>query len=412
MPAFPFLDELDGQLQWQRQLYQDLHRHPELSLQEHRTAERIEAELAGLGVAAQRIGGTGVVGVLENGAGPTVLSRADIDALPVTEDTGLEYSSAVDGVMHACGHDMHIVALLGALRLLGENREAWSGTYIALFQPAEENAAGAQAMLDDGLVDKLPRPDVALSQHVMPFAAGTIGTAQGPVLSAGDSLRITVFGRGAHGSMPHNAVDPVVLCASIVLRLQTIVSRETQPGQFAVVTVGASNAGSKSNIIPDRGELLLNLRTYDTALRERIMAAIERIVRGECAAAGSPREPEFEYYDQFPLTSNDAGTHATVTAALTEHFGAEAVFDTKPYTASEDFSRIPDAFGVPYAYWFVGSVPPEKYRAAVEAGTVSSDIPANHSPFFAPAIDPTLAIGTRAQAVAALAYLAPRDLSA
>ncbi|MCY1158287.1 MAG: amidohydrolase [Citricoccus sp.] len=412
MPAFPFLDELDGQLQWQRQLYQDLHRHPELSLQEHRTAERIEAELAGLGVAAQRIGGTGVVGVLENGAGPTVLSRADIDALPVTEDTGLEYSSTVDGVMHACGHDMHIVALLGALRLLGENREAWSGTYIALFQPAEENAAGAQAMLDDGLVDKLPRPDVALSQHVMPFAAGTIGTAQGPVLSAGDSLRITVFGRGAHGSMPHNAVDPVVLCASIVLRLQTIVSRETQPGQFAVVTVGASNAGSKSNIIPDRGELLLNLRTYDTALRERIMAAIERIVRGECAAAGSPREPEFEYYDQFPLTSNDAGTHATVTAALTEHFGAEAVFDTKPYTASEDFSRIPDAFGVPYAYWFVGSVPPEKYRAAVEAGTVSSDIPANHSPFFAPAIDPTLAIGTRAQAVAALAYLAPRDLSA
>jgi amidohydrolase len=412
MPAFPFLDDLESQLEWQRQLYRDLHRHPELSLQEHRTAERIESELAGLGVAAQRIGGTGVVGVLENGTGPTVLSRADIDALPVTEDTGLDYTSTVDGVMHACGHDMHIVALLGALRLLAENREAWSGTYIALFQPAEENAAGAQAMLDDGLVEKLPRPDVALSQHVMPFAAGTIGTAPGPVLSAGDSLRITVFGRGAHGSMPHNAVDPVVLCAAIVLRLQTIVSRETQPGQFAVVTVGSSNAGSKSNIIPDRGELLLNLRTYDTALREKIMAAIERIVRGECAAAGSPRDPEFEYYDQFPLTSNDAGTHATVTAALTGHFGADAVFDTQPYTASEDFSRIPDAFGVPYAYWFVGSVPPERYRAAVEAGTVSSDIPANHSPFFAPAIDPTLAIGTRAQAVAALAYLAPQDRSA
>jgi amidohydrolase len=407
MPAFPFLDDLDGQLDWQRQLYQDLHRHPELSLQEHRTAERVEAELNRLGLAVQRIGGTGVVAVLENGDGPTVLSRADLDALPVAEDTGLEYSSTVAGVMHACGHDMHVVALLGAVRVLAENRTAWSGTYIALFQPAEENAAGAQAMLDDGLVDKLPRPDVALSQHVMPFEAGTIGTAEGPVLSAGDSLKITVYGRGAHGSMPHNAVDPVVLCASIVMRLQTIVSRETQPGQFAVVTVGASNAGSKSNIIPDRGDLLLNLRTYDTALREKIMASIERIVRGECAAAGSPREPEFEYYDQFPLTSNESGTHATVTAALSEYFGAESVFHTKPYTASEDFSRIPDAFGVPYAYWFVGSVPAEKYRAAVAAGTVSSDIPANHSPFFAPAMDPTLGIATRAQAIAALAYLAP-----
>jgi amidohydrolase len=407
MPAFPFLDDLDGQLDWQRTLYQDLHRYPELSLQEHRTAERIEAELAGLGVAVQRIGGTGIVGVLENGDGPTVLARADTDALPVTEDTGLEYSSTVGGVMHACGHDMHIVALLGAAKILTEHREAWSGTYITLFQPAEENAAGAQAMLDDGLVTKVPQPHVALAQHVMPFEAGTIGTAVGPVLSAGDSLKITVHGRGAHGSMPHQAVDPVVLCASIVLRLQTIVSRETQPGQFAVVTVGASNAGSKSNIIPDRGELLLNLRTYDAALRDRIMASIERIVRGACAAAGSPREPEFEYYDQFPLTANDPDANARVTDALAEHFGADAVFNTTPYTASEDFSRIPDAFGVPYAYWFVGSVPPEKYRAAVAAGTVSSDIPANHSPFFAPAMDPTLGIATRAQAVAALAYLAP-----
>jgi amidohydrolase len=407
MSSPSFLDDLEDQLGWQRQLYRDLHRHPELSLAEHRTAERIEAELRGLGLVVQRIGGTGVVGVLENGAGPTVLARADTDALPVTEDTGLDYASTVDGVMHACGHDLHVAALLGAARVLAEHRAAWSGTYIALFQPAEETAAGAQAMLDDGLVARVPTPDVALAQHVMSMEAGTIGTAAGPVLSAGDSLRITVHGRGAHGSMPHQAVDPVVLCASIVLRLQTIVSRETQPGQFAVVTVGACNAGSTANIIPDRGELLLNLRTYDTALRERIMASIERIVRGACAAAGSPREPEFEYYDQFPLTANDSGTNATVTAALTEYFGAGTVFDTTPYTASEDFSRIPDAFGVPYAYWFVGSVPPEKYRAAVAAGTVSSQIPANHSPFFAPAIDPTLGIATRAQAVAALAYLAP-----
>lgn len=405
MFAFPFLDDLGGQLDWQRELYRDLHRHPELSLAEHRTAERIEAELTGLGLTVQRIGGTGVVGVLQNGDGPTVLARADTDALPVTEDTGLEYSSTVEGVMHACGHDLHATALLGAARVLAAHQDAWSGTYIALFQPAEETAAGAQAMLDDGLVTRVPRPDVALAQHVMPFAAGTIGTAAGPVLSAGDSVRITVHGRGAHGSMPHQAVDPVVLAATIVLRLQTIVSREIEPGQFAVVTVGASNAGSKSNIIPDRAELLLNLRTYDIELRESIIAAIERIVRGECAAAGTPRDPEFEYYDQFPLTANDEHANATVTAALAGHFGPESVFTTAPHTASEDFSHIPEAFGIPYAYWFVGSADPEKYRAAVAAGTVSSDIPANHSPFFAPVIDPTLETATRAQAVAALAYL-------
>ncbi|WP_236866482.1 amidohydrolase [Brevibacterium daeguense] len=386
----------------------ELHRTPELSMEEHRTAERIEGEIARLGLTCQRIGGTGVVAVIENGDGPTVLARADIDALPVSENTGLDYSSEVDGVMHACAHDMHTVALLGAAAALAENRAAWSGTYIALFQPGEETAAGAQAMVDDGLTEKLPAPDVALSQHVMPTEAGTIGTVVGPVLSAGDSVRITVHGRGAHGSMPHNAVDPVVLAASIVLRLQTIVSRETQPGEFAVVTVGASNAGFKSNIIPDRAELLLNVRTYDDAVRERVLASIERIVRGECEAAGSPHEPEFEYYDQFPLTRNDAEVTDTVTAAFTEHFGAERVYEATPVTASEDFSRIPDAFGVPYTYWTVGSVPAEKYRTALERGTVAQDIPANHSPFFAPAIDPTLETATRAHVVAAVAYLGGR----
>lgn len=260
-------------------------------------------------------------------------------------------------------------------------------------------------MLDAGLSAVIPVPDVALAQHVMPTEVGTIGTTAGPVLSAGDSLKVTVHGRGAHGSMPHNSIDPVVLASSIVLRLQTIVSRETRPGQFAVVTVGALNAGFKSNIIPDRAELLLNLRTYDTELRERIMASIERIVRGECEAAGSPREPEFEYYDQFPLTDNDAEVNEKVTRAFVDEFGEDRVYETDPYTASEDFSRIPDAFGIPYTYWTVGSVPSEKYRAAVEKGTVAADIPANHSPFFAPAIDPTLETGIRAHAVAALAYL-------
>lgn len=402
-----FLTDLDDELLTRlRGVYRELHQQPELSLEEHKTAERIEAELSSLDVEVQRIGGTGVVAMIRNGAGPTVLARADTDALPVSEQTGLDYASEVEGAMHACGHDMHVATLLGAIELLVNHKDAWAGTYIGLFQPAEETAQGAQAMLDDGLVEKIPTPDVAFSQHVMPTEAGTIGTSPGPVLSAGDSLKITVYGRGAHGSMPHNSVDPVVLASSIVMRLQTIVSRETQPGQFAVVTVGALNAGSKSNIIADRAELLLNLRTYDAALREQIMAAIERIVRAECQAAGSPQEPGFEYYDQFPLTDNDPTVNAKVTEAFTEAFGADAVYETKPYTASEDFSRIPNAFGIPYAYWFIGSVEPEKYRRAVEQGTVSQDIPANHSPFFAPEFDPTLEIGIRTQVVAVLAYLA------
>jgi hippurate hydrolase len=287
---------------------------------------------------------------------------------------------------------MHVAALLGAARLLADRRDRWSGTFLALFQPAEENAAGATAMIADGLVVKLPTPDVALSQHVMPYAAGRIGTTTGPVLSAGDSVKITLYGAGAHGSMPHKSVDPVVLAASVVLRLQSIVSREVPPGQSALVTVGASHAGSKSNIIPDRATLLLNLRTYDMALRDRVIAAIERIVRGECQAAGSPRAPEFHYYDQFPLTDN----HQDVT---------DVVFDQAPLTASEDFSRLPDAFGGPYTYWTVGSVDPQRYRKAVEDGTVDTDIPANHSPFFYPEIDPTLSLGTQAHVVAALSYL-------
>lgn len=397
-------DDLDDILSRQRALYRELHQHPELSLQEHHTAQRVEAELGKLDVEVQRIGGTGVVGVLRNGDGPVVLARADTDALPVSEQTDLEYASQVEGVMHACGHDMHVATLLGAVEVLAMNTAAWSGTYIAVFQPAEETAAGAQAMLDDGLVNKIPRPNVALSQHVTPTEAGTIGTSAGPVLSAGDSLNITVHGQGAHGSMPHNSVDPVVLASSIVLQLQTVVSRQTQPGEFAVVTVGALNAGTKSNIIPDRAELLLNLRTYDEAVRQRIMASIERIVHGLREAAGAPRPPKFSYYDQFPLTNNDDTVNTTVTDAFTEFFGADAVYETKPYTASEDFSRIPDAFGIPYTYWFIGSVEAQKYQRAVEQGTVAQDIPANHSPAFAPDIDPTLEIGIQTQVVAALAY--------
>lgn len=400
---------LDSELGWVRETYTELHRHPELSLEEHQTSNRVQEKLTAFGYSVTRIGGTGVVGVLANGVGPTVLARADMDALPVTEATGLPYSSKVDGVMHACGHDVHVSTLLGAAKLMADGRGAWSGTYIALFQPAEEVGAGSRAMVEDGIVTKVPRPDVALAQHVMPFAAGTLATTAGPVLSAGDSLKITVHGKGAHGSMPHMAVDPVVLAASIVLRLQTVISRETKPGDFAVVTVGALNAGTKSNIIPDRATLLLNIRTYDTQVRASVLAAIERIVKGECTTAGSPLDPEFEYYDQFPLTNNDAAVTARVRAAFTARFGADAVHTAERQTASEDFSRIPDAFGVPYTFWLLGGVDPDAYRAAAVKGTVARDIPANHSPFFAPVIDPTLSIGVQTHIVAALSCLSDKD---
>ncbi|KRE91562.1 amidohydrolase [Arthrobacter sp. Soil764] len=399
-------DGIEWELAWQVPLYEQFHRHPELGLAEHQTSAAVAAQLAGWGFDVRQFGGTGVVGVLANGAGPGVLARADMDALPVTEATGANYASTTPGVMHACAHDMHVVALLGAAKYLSEHLHIWQGTYTVLFQPAEETAAGSQVMLDDGLAAGIPRPDVALAQHVMPTEAGTIGTTPGPVLSAGDSVRITVHGRGAHGSMPHKSVDPVVLAASIVLRLQTVVSRETTPGEFAVLTVGSVTAGATANIIPDRAELLLNLRTYSMEVRAAMMAAIERIVRGECIAAGCPQEPEFEYYDQYPLTSNDAQANARVTAAFTRTFGADAVYRTAPQTASEDFSRIPDAFGIPYVYWVVGSAPPETYRRAVANGTLDADIPANHSPSFLPAVDPTLGVATRAQAAAALAFLA------
>jgi amidohydrolase len=401
---------------WQEGVYKDLHAHPELSFQETKTAELVASKLEGFGYEVfDSIGRTGVVGILRNGEGQTVLARADMDALPVRENTGLPYAStvtAVDdagntvGVAHACGHDAHVTCLLGAAELLAHARQSWGGTFIALFQPAEEVAGGAKAMIQDGLRDRISKPDVAFAQHVLAYPAGKIGTQIGPVLSAGDSIRITLYGKGAHGSMPHNSVDPVVLAALVVLRLQTIVSRETKPGEFAVLTIGSSVAGSKSNIIPDRAVLLANLRTYDMAVRQKMIASIERMVKAECEASGSPRPPEFEYFDQYPLTDNNAEVTERITSAFRSHFEAETVFDLGRQTASEDFSDIPDAFGIPYTYWGVGCIDPEKYQRALAAGRVEQDIPVNHSEFFAPVIEPTLSRGTEALVVAALTYLA------
>ena len=409
------LADLQTTSHWQERVYKELHAHPELSFQETKTAALAASKLKELGYEIlEGIGRTGVVGVLRNGEGQIVLARADMDALPVKENTGLPYASTVTAaddagetvnVAHACGHDAHVTCLLGAAELLAKARKSWIGTFIALFQPAEEVAGGAQAMVNDGLRERIPKPDVAFSQHVLAHAAGTIGTQVGPVLSAGDSIRITLHGKGAHGSMPHNSVDSVVLAATVVLRLQTIVSRETKPGEFAVLTVGSMVAGSKSNIIPDHAVLLVNLRTYDMNVRQRMIESIERMVTAECEASGSPHRPEFEYYDQYPLTENNLEVTEKITAAFRSHFGSQTVFDLGRVTASEDFSHIPNALGTPYSFWGVGCIDPEKYEQALKAGRIEQDIPVNHSEFFAPVIEPTLSTGTQALVVAALTYL-------
>lgn len=388
--------------QWQEEFYQDLHRNPELSMQETRTASLVTERLSAAGFQVHQIGG-GVVGVLANGDGPTVLLRADMDALPVREETGLPYASTAtqvdrDGVtqpvMHACGHDMHVTAALGAATLLAQMPDAWSGTYLALFQPGEETAEGARSMVDAGIVDELPRPDVALGQHVLTVpAAGEVALAAGPVMSTAVSLKVTVFGRGSHGSMPHLGIDPVVCASAIVGRLQQVVARELAPGQFGVVTVGSLQAGTKANIIPDTATLLINVRAYTTAVRDQIVAAIERIVRAECAASNCPADPTIEHYDFYPATTNDESVTARVRQAFVDHFGADRVRVLDPVTASEDFSVVPDAFGSPYCYWGFGGF------------TADQQVYPNHNPHFAPAMQPALRTGTEAAVAGVLAFL-------
>jgi amidohydrolase len=407
------LDGIGGELE---ELYRDIHQHPELSLQERRTAARAAEALASAGFeVTSGVGGTGVVGVLRNGDGPTVMLRADMDALPVEEATGLPYASTAtatdaDGnevpVMHACGHDMHVTWLAGAATLLAQGLGAWSGTLLAIFQPAEETAQGARAMIDDGLFDRFPKPEVILGQHVMPAPSGEVSYRPGTTQAAADSLEVRLFGRGAHGSMPESSVDPVVMAASTVLRLQTIVSREVAASQAAVVTVGALQAGTKDNVIPDEALLKINVRTFDEAVRTRVLGAIERIVKAEADASGAPKPPQIEYTEHYPLTTNDADQTARVAAALSAYFGGERVHElAAPISASEDFGSFGTEWGVPSVFWYVGGTDPDTYRQAQQAGRVADDIPTNHNPKFAPVIHPTLETGVQAITTAALSYL-------
>ena len=412
----PPADALDALLPALRDVYRDIHAHPELSMQEERTAGIAAASLERSGFeVATAVGGTGVVGVMTNGDGPTVMLRADMDALPVEEATGLAYASSAtakgaDGnevpVMHACGHDMHVAWLIGATALLAGARDAWRGTVLAVFQPAEETAQGAQAMIDDGLFDRFPKPDVIFGQHLMPGPAGQISYRTGTTQAAADSLAVRMFGRGAHGSMPESSVDPVVMAAATVVRLQTIVSREIGASEAAVVTVGALHAGTKANVIPGDALLEINVRSFDGEVRRRVLDAIERIVKAEADASGAPRPPEITTTERYPLTTNDPDATARVADALRGHFGEERVRELAvPVSASEDFGSFGCEWGVPSVFWYVGGTDPELYRRAERAGRLAEDVPTNHNPAFAPVIDPTLAAGVAAMTTAALRNL-------
>jgi amidohydrolase len=386
-------------------LYKDVHRHPELSMQEERTAGIAAERLAKSGFdVTTGVGKTGVVGVLRNGDGPTVMLRADMDALPVQEQTGLDYASETDGVMHACGHDMHVAWLAGAAALFAAARDDWQGTLMAVFQPAEETAAGAQAMIDDGLFDRFRKPDVVLGQHVMPIRAGSIGARSGVITSAADSFEIRLFGRGAHGSMPEASIDPVVMAASIVMRLQTIVSREVAAAQSAVVTVGALQVGTKENVIPDEGVIKLNVRTFDEDVRAHVLEAIKRIVEAEAQASGAPKPPEITPLDRYQLTRNDPDATATVRRAFQARFGDEAVIDIPPLSASEDFGSFGSEWHAPSVFWTIGGVDADTYDRAKKEGRLS-ELPTNHNPHFAPVIHPTLEIGVETLLAAAGSWL-------
>jgi amidohydrolase len=408
-------------------LYKNLHQHPGLSLQEHLAAETAEKHLRGLKGFDVRtnIGGTGLIGILKNGEGKTVLLRADTDALPVKELTGLPYASEVKEVdvqdkvekpvMHACGHDMHIACMLAAATTLHASKEHWKGTLVILFQPNEERAGGAKAMIDDGLYDPkkhaCPAPDVVLGQHVMPLASGFVGSKVGPFMSAADSFKVTVYGRGGHASQPHRTVDPVVMAAHIIVRLQTVVAREVDPNDSAVVSVSSVDAGMAENAIPAEASIKLNVRTVLPETRERVLAAIRRIIKAECDASDASKDALWERISEFPFTINDKEVTDTLAKGFTEQFGDKHLHDFAPLGGSEDFSTLATEApnksggkGVPYSYWCFGGIDPKKWDEAKKNGKLGA-IPINHSAYFAPVIQPTLSTGVDTLVVAALSFL-------
>jgi len=378
-------------------LYVDLHQHPELSGAETATAAKLAGQLRALGyTVTERIGGTGVVAVLLNGAGKTILLRTELDALPVEEATGLPFASKVHAkdpsgrdvaVGHMCGHDVHMSALVATASIMAQRKDAWHGTLVLIGQPAEETISGAEKMVKDGLFTRFPRPDALLALHVMnDLPAGQVGVVEGAYSSNADSLRITIYGKGGHGSAPHTTVDPIVIAARTVVSLQTIVAREVKPGEFAVVTVGYVNAGTKNNIIPDQAELGLTVRTHSGQVRTQILNAITRIANAEAQAGNAPRAPLIERYEATDAVYNDPALTRRLQQSLATALGADHVVKGEPITASEDFSVFIEQ-GIPGFYLTLGGADPQKFAEARANGT---SLPSNHSPLFAPDVDPAL----------------------
>jgi len=389
-------------------LYEDLHRHPELSFQETATAAKMAERLKGLGFEVTTgVGRTGVVGLLKNGTGPTVMLRTELDALPVEEKTGLAYASKATTknaagesvpVMHACGHDVHMTAWIGAATTLAHDRKSWSGTLMMVGQPAEEVGGGASGMIADGLFTRFPKPDFALAIHDSDaLPAGTVGIKAGPLLASADSVDIVVYGKGGHGARPHKTIDPIVIAANIVIALQTLVSRENDPFDPAVVTVGSIHGGTKHNIIPDEVRMQLTVRAYKPEVRERLLRGIERIAHAEAMAANAPKPPDVTVSDGTPVTVNDAVLAMRVATALRKALGDARVKEAVPITAAEDFSRYAEA-GVPILMMWVGAIDPQTFDRAQRDGTM---LPGLHSSLFAPDAEPTIMTGVEALVAAA-----------
>jgi hippurate hydrolase len=383
--------------------YQDFHRHPELSGAETRTAARFAQLLREAGCEVATGVGGGVVGVLRNGEGPTVLLRTELDALPVTEATGLPYTSTAPGVMHACGHDAHMAICTGAARVLARNRGLWRGTALIVGQPAEETLEGAQAMLKAGLLTRFPRPDFAIALHgSADLPAGSVSWVPGYTMAAVHSGSLTVYGRGGHGARPEATVDPIVLASRIVLGLQTIVSREKDPQAPAVVSVGAIHGGSKTNIIPDEVQLLLTVRSQDPAIQAQLLAAIARVARGEALAAGAPREPKLDLGEGQPATWNDPALARRLASRLSAELGPAAVLEGRPDMVSEDFGEFAKAAGIPGALLRLGAADPARLKAARAGG---APLPSLHAAAFAPDVPGTLRTGVLALTFCALEVL-------
>jgi len=396
--------EVDAVFQKGEALYVDLHKAPELSFHEAATAARIATELRALGFdVTTGVGGTGVVGVLKNGAGPTVLLRTELDALPVTEATGLAFASTVRtkddngldvGVMHACGHDLHMAAVVSTARIMAGDRARWHGTLVVIGQPAEERLGGARAMIADGLLTRFPRPDFVIAVHDDPrYPSGTIGYHAGPILSNSEGITIRIFGRGGHGARPETTVDPIVIAARTVLALQTIISREVSPFDPAVITVGAIHGGTKRNIIPDEVRLDLTVRSFTEPVRLHLRSAIERVAKAEAAAAAAPKEPSFELAETAYALVNDSALTQRVSTMLLRELGPTRVRDMPAESASEDLSEFPRA-GIPTLMLRVGATEPAAYDKATRDGTT---IPSLHNAAFKPDLQPALKSAILAQ---------------